>query len=48
MKKERRWIKSVVAESARMKLEMPWARGERRRPATGQAPRQRPASAAAR
>lgn len=30
MRKERRWISSVVKEAARTKLEMPWARGSRR------------------
>lgn len=30
MRKERRWMSSVVKEAAKTKLEMPWARGPRR------------------
>jgi len=30
MRKERRWMTSVVKEAARTKLEMPWTRGARR------------------
>ncbi len=30
MRKERRWIKSVLKEAARTEIEMPWTRGARR------------------
>lgn len=30
MRKERRWIKSVLKEAARTEVAMPWARGARR------------------
>ena len=30
MRKERRWMSSVVKEAAKTKLEMPWTRGPRR------------------
>ncbi len=30
MRKERRWMTSVIKEAAKSKLEMPWARGPRR------------------
>lgn len=30
MRKDRRWMTSVVKEAAKTKLEMPWARGPRR------------------
>lgn len=30
MKKERRWMTSVLKEAARTKVELPWARGARR------------------
>lgn len=30
MRKERRWMTSVVKEAAKTKLEMPWTRGARR------------------
>lgn len=30
MNNDRRWITSVTKEAARTKIEMPWARGERR------------------
>jgi len=30
MRKERRWMSSVVKEAAKTKLEMPWTRGARR------------------
>ncbi|WP_162528210.1 hypothetical protein [Gemmobacter caeruleus] len=33
MKKERRWLKSVIAASETAQPAMPWARGQRRRPA---------------
>ncbi|MDP4033184.1 MAG: hypothetical protein Q8P60_10100 [Pseudorhodobacter sp.] len=32
MKKERRWLKSVLAASAEPQVAMPWQRGARRRP----------------
>ena len=32
MKKERRWMKSVLAASTEVQIAMPWARGARRRP----------------
>jgi len=30
MKKERRWMSSVLKEAARSKIDMPWTRGTRR------------------
>lgn len=30
MRKERRWMTSVLREAAKTKLEMPWTRGPRR------------------
>ena len=30
MRKERRWMTSVLKESAKQKIDMPWARGPRR------------------
>ena len=30
MRKERRWMISVVKEAAKTKLDMPWSRGPRR------------------
>lgn len=32
MKKERRWIKSIIAASTEAQPTLPWARGTRRRP----------------
>jgi len=32
MKKDRRWMKSVIAASNEVQVTMPWARGTRRRP----------------
>jgi len=32
MKKERRWLKSVLAASAEPQIAMPWQRGTRRKP----------------
>lgn len=32
MKKERRWMKSVLAASTDVRVALPWARGARRRP----------------
>ena len=33
MKKERRWIKSIIAASTEAQVALPWARSTRRRPA---------------
>ncbi len=33
MKKERRWLKSVIAASLEAPVAMPWQRGSRRKPA---------------
>jgi hypothetical protein len=30
MRKERRWMTSVIKEAAKIKLDMPWTRGARR------------------
>ncbi len=30
MRKERRWMTSVLKEAAKSKIDMPWARGPRR------------------
>ena len=32
MKKDRRWMKSVIAASNEVRVTLPWARGTRRRP----------------
>ncbi|MEY3533894.1 MAG: hypothetical protein RI979_1918 [Pseudomonadota bacterium] len=32
MKKDRRWMKSVIAASNEVQVTLPWARGTRRRP----------------
>lgn len=32
MKKDRRWMKSVIAASNEVQVSLPWARGTRRRP----------------
>ncbi|MCU0900762.1 MAG: hypothetical protein MUC82_09750 [Cypionkella sp.] len=32
MKKERRWLKSVIAASLDQQVSLPWARGARRKP----------------
>jgi hypothetical protein len=34
MKKERRWLKSVISASVADAPAMPWQRGERRKPAS--------------
>ncbi len=34
MKKERRWLKSVLSAAAEPQVAMPWARQSRRRPAS--------------
>jgi len=33
MKKDRRWLKSAIAASAETQVVLPWARGQRSRPA---------------
>lgn len=33
MKKDRRWMKSIIAASTEVQVSLPWARGTRRRPA---------------
>lgn len=30
MRKDRRWVTSVTKEAAKLKVQMPWTRGERR------------------
>ncbi|MFN3846666.1 MAG: hypothetical protein ACK4RZ_12735 [Paracoccaceae bacterium] len=32
MKKERRWLKSVIASSQQIQVALPWQRGTRRKP----------------
>ena len=32
MKKDRRWLKSVIAASNEVQVTLPWGRGTRRRP----------------
>lgn len=32
MKKDRRWMKSIIAASNEVQVALPWARGSRRRP----------------
>lgn len=32
MKKDRRWMKSIIAASNEVQVTLPWARGTRRRP----------------
>jgi hypothetical protein len=39
MKQERRWLKSVLEASREPLPALPWARGERRKPAALQTPR---------
>ncbi|MEH7828421.1 hypothetical protein [Gemmobacter denitrificans] len=38
MKKERRWLKSVIAASETTQVAMPWQRGQRRKPEAFKAP----------
>lgn len=38
MKKDRRWMKSVIAASNEVQVTLPWARGTRRRPEAMKAP----------
>lgn len=46
MKKERRWMKSVLAASTEVQVAMPWARGARRRPQAMKAPTTQPVTRA--
>jgi hypothetical protein len=46
MKKERRWLKSVIAASVDAQVVMPWQRGIRRRPAAMKPVSAAPAKAA--
>lgn len=49
MKKERRWLKSVIEASQTAQVALPWQRGSRRRPAALRvAPVAKPAAMAAR
>jgi hypothetical protein len=42
MRKERRWMTSVLKEAAKSKIEMPWARGARRQEMTAKRDAQDP------
>ncbi len=48
MKKERRWLKSVIAASEQPHPALPWARGARRKPAALKAPAAKAPAQAAR
>ena len=49
MKKDRRWMKSIIAASNEVQVTLPWARGTRRRPeAMKAAPVAKPRAMAAR
>ncbi len=49
MKKDRRWMKSIIAASNEVQVALPWARGTRRRPeAMKAAPKAAPRAMAAR
>lgn len=49
MKKDRRWMKSVIAASSEVQVVLPWARGTRRRPeALKSQPKAKPQANAAR
>lgn len=48
MKKERRWLKSVIAASETAQPAMPWQRGARRKPAAVKATTPAPRAQAAR
>lgn len=49
MKKDRRWMKSIIAASNEVQVTMPWARGTRRRPEAMKAePKPAPRALAAR
>ena len=47
MKKQPRWMKSVLAASTEPQVALPWARGQRRRPAALQAAPAKPRAQAA-
>ena len=48
MKKERRWLKSVIAASLEPQAALPWQRGARRKPASLKAVVEKPRAIAAR
>lgn len=48
MKKERRWLKSVIAASEQPQPALPWTRGARRKPAALTAPAAKTPAQAAR
>ena len=48
MKKERRWMKSIVAASTEAQAPLPWARGTRRRPEAMKTATAKPRAIAAR
>lgn len=51
MKKNNRWMKWIIAESAAMQAPLPWQRGQKKRPSTlarGAQPTARPSAMAAR
>lgn len=49
MKKDRRWMKSVIAASNEAQVTLPWARGTRQRPAAlKEAEKAKPRAVAAR
>lgn len=48
MKKDRRWMKSVLAAAAEPVPALPWTRGTRRRPAAMKPPVEKPRAMAAR
>lgn len=48
MKKERRWLKSVIAASQEPQATLPWQRADRRKPATMKPVAEKPRAIAAR
>ncbi|MFN7223355.1 MAG: hypothetical protein ACK4MS_05015 [Paracoccaceae bacterium] len=48
MKKERRWLKSVIASSQELQVALPWQRGARRKPEAVKAVMVKPYAVAAR
>lgn len=48
MKKERRWLKSVIAASLDQQVTLPWTRGARRKPESVKAEVAKPRALAAR
>lgn len=49
MKKDRRWMKSIIAASTEVQVTLPWARGTRQRPAAMKSePKAKPRAIAAR